>query len=494
MKFLKAGPSLMAALLVMLLLALGPTGGPDRRPADAAELLPAERPNFVFILADDMEAGQVEFMPKTRALLAEGGTTFSNAFVTHSLCCPSRSSILTGRYSHNHRVLTNAPPLGGYPAFRAGGHEGSNVATWLDGAGYQTALVGKYLNHYPQPDAPAHVPRGWDEWYALMNRPDPTFYGYYDYRLNENGTVVPYGSAPEDYQTDVLAQKANDFVRRASADPAGAPFFLYLAPEAPHNPFTPAPRHEGAYPEVEGVPRTAAFDEANVSDKPSWIRARPRLSAGQKASLDRIYRERAKTLLGLDDMVSSLVEELRATGELENTYVVFTSDNGYHTGHRRAFQGKGTAYEEDVRVPLLVRGPGVPAGRSLGQIALNTDFAPTFAALAGVSTPPSVDGRSLGPLLSGEPPASWRRSFLVELWMKGSKPPAPAFMAVRTQRYTYVRHRNGERELYDLSRDPLQLRSMHATASPTLLKSLDRRLAALRSCSGEGCRRAEDAP
>lgn len=227
---------LLGILLVYMaaFLAAGCSGS-----APAGEAQSGARPNFVFILADDMRVDDLEHMPRTRQFFAEEGLAFESAFVTHSLCCPSRASILRGQYTHNHQVWTNASPEGGFEKFRSMGHEDSTVATWLKDEGYQTALVGKYLNGYARRDEKTHVPPGWDEWYGALGGN-----AYYDYQLNENGEEVSYGSAEEDYQTDVLAEKARDHVRRVAG--SASPFFLYLAPGAPHGPFVPAPRHEDA--------------------------------------------------------------------------------------------------------------------------------------------------------------------------------------------------------------------------------------------------------
>ncbi|MEJ7872210.1 MAG: sulfatase, partial [Rubrobacteraceae bacterium] len=307
------------------------------------------RPNVVFILADDMRADDFEYMPRTRQLLAEEGLAFDNAFVAHSLCCPSRASILRGQYTHNHQVWTNNPPDGGFSEFRSMGHEDSTVATWLKDEGYQTALIGKYLNGYARRDEETYVPPGWDEWHGVLGGGD-----YYDYRLNENGEVVSYGGEEQDYQTDVLADKARDYVRRVDGSASPSPFFLYLAPGTPHGPFVPAPRHKGAYDEEGsgsgvGAPRRPSFYESDVGDKPEWVRDLPLLKsaeetaeAGEEATeeeyggsdeespvgteemIDSAYRTRLEMLLSLDDMVAGLVDELRALGELDNTYIFRT--------------------------------------------------------------------------------------------------------------------------------------------------------------------------
>src|SRR3712207_3194156 len=208
-------------------------------------------------------------MPQITSLLAEQGTSFEEAFVSHSVCCPSRATILTGLYDHNHNVLSNKPPDGGFPKFLSEGHEENSIAVRLQEAGYRTALFGKYLNKYPGRDNPAHVPPGWDEWYGKL-----TGGAFYDYRINENGEVVSYGSEPEEYLTDVLSGKATDFLRRAAEEPE--PFFAYVSPTAPHEPATPAERHEGEFAEEE-APRGPSFDEEDLSDKPSHIREGKRI-------------------------------------------------------------------------------------------------------------------------------------------------------------------------------------------------------------------------
>jgi N-acetylglucosamine-6-sulfatase len=228
------------------------------------------------------------------------------------------------------------------------GHEDSIIATWLQSEGYQTALIGKYLNGYARRDDDTYVPPGWDEWYVKLGGDS-----YYDYRLNDNGTVVHHGNDEQDYETDVLAGKVEDYVRYAASD--SSPFFMYLAPSTPHGPFVPAPRHEDAYADIE-APRPPSFDEPDVDDKPAWVRDLPRLDSSEVEQVDNAYRNRLEMLLSLDEMVAGLIEELRATGELENTYLFFTSDNGYHLGEHRLKVGKRTIYEEAARIPLAVRG------------------------------------------------------------------------------------------------------------------------------------------
>ncbi len=491
----------------------GLTGFAPAQEEANAQSSTTEQPNIVFVLTDDLDYASAFKMPQITSLLAEQGTSFEQAFMSHPVCCPSRATILTGLYDHNHNVLSNIYPSGGFQKFVDEGHEENSIGTRLQEAGYQTAFLGKYLNQYPGDD-PTHVPPGWDEWYGKLQEQQ-----LYDYEINENGEVISYGSEEEDFFTDVLSGQATDFVRRAA--PEDQPFFAYVAPTAPHGPATPAERHKGAFADEE-VPRPPSFDEEDVSDKPSPLDDAERITYEQASNIDDYYRQRLESMLAVDEMVGSLVEGLEAAGELENTYIFFTSDNGWFQGEHRVQFGKNRPYEESARVPLFVRGPGVPNGLKIDRLALNTDFAPTFADLAGTEFP--ADGRSLAPLLRGEEPASWRSSVLLEKLPqedsseeaqgkakkgKGKKGKgkdergpggqggpggSPDFQAIRTGTHKYVEYDNGERELYDLEADPYELESIHESADPALVEDLKARLEALKSCSEEGCREAEDAP
>ena len=477
---------------------------------------PAAQPNMIFVLTDDLDYASAQKMPEIRSQLIEEGTSFEKAFVSHPICCPSRATALTGLYDHNHDVLSNEPPSGGFEKFVSEGHEEGSIAVGLQGGGYRTGFFGKYLNGYPAGD-PTHVPPGWDEWYGKLDGQK-----LYDYSINENGEEVSYGSEEEDFFTDVLSGQATDFVRRAA--PEEEPFFMYVAPTAPHGPATPAERHKGAFAEEE-APRPPSFDEEDVSDKPDAIGNADRISEEEASDIDDYYRQRLESMLAVDEMVASLIQELEAAGELEETFIFFTSDNGWFQGEHRIASGKNRSYEESARVPLFVRGPGVPAGSNVERLALNTDFAPTFAELAGVSFP--ADGRSLAPLLRGDDPP-WRSSVLLERLPaeedeedgaskakgkgkskakakgkdktktggvpKGGAGGTPPFEAVRTETHKYVEHDNGEKELYDLTNDAYELDNVYEDADPALVEDLKTKLDALESCSGAGCREAEDAP
>jgi arylsulfatase A-like enzyme len=268
---------------------------------------------------------------------------------------------------------------------------------------------------------------------------------------------------------------------------------MYVAPTAPHSPATPAKRHKGAFAEEE-APRPPSFDEEDVSDKPSWIRDMDRISKKQDSQIEGRYQKRLNSMLAVDEMIASLTQELEDSGELDNTFIVFTSDNGFHGGEHRIKGGKRTPYEESARVPFFVRGPGVPAGSKTEKLAVNTDLAPTFADLAGVEF--SRDGRSLTPLLREEDSPWWRTSVLLEAFTneeaQGAQANLPNYQAVRTETHKYVEYDDGEKELYDLRADPYELENVYESADAPVLEDLRTRLDALRSCSEEGCWEAED--
>lgn len=455
---------------------------------------PAARPNIVVITADDLDGGSIAYMPNLRALLIDRGLTFTNSFVTTPLCCPSRASLLTGQYAHNHDILINRPAgsLGQVPncfeRFRDRGGESSTVATWIQPSGYRTGFVGKYLNRYPgdMPGAnPRHVPPGWDDWFAQFSE---TGNAYYKYSLNDNGNIIERGNQPEDYLTDVLNNRAVDLVDRWSGDPA-RPFFIWVNTAAPHVPMVPAPRHEGLLESVI-APRTPNFNEPDMSDKPSWYRSLPEFSDETIARLDGQQRQRLRSMLSVDEMIGNLVRALERSQALANTYLMFTSDNGLLIGGHRLYLGKDAVYEESIRTPWIVRGPSVPEGKSLDHFVLNIDFAPTVADLARVPVPGDLDGKSLLPLLNYNPPSSssWRTDFLLEHWTDQPEG-LPDWFAVRTKDQIYVEYpMTRETEYYDLGKDQYQLDSQHAKVSASTLQPLAARLAALKGCRAASCR------
>ncbi len=449
------------------------TQGGRSEPGAAATSSP--KPNFVFILADDMRKDDLRYMPKTKALLKDQGMTFTNAFVSNSLCCPSRATIMRGQYSHNTGVWTNHSPGGWWEAYKE--HEQDNVATRLDDAGYRTALLGKYFNGYHDT---TYVPPGWDRWFGAFG------FKYFDYDVNDNGRIRHFGTDEDDYVTDVLSRETQKFIGAS----ASKPFFAYVAPIAPHTPYVPAPRHRHEFDGLMAL-RPPSFNEQDVSDKPPWIQESPVLDDSQLSEIDEQQEGRAELLQSLDDLVEEVVGKLRAEGELKNTYVVFTSDNGYQLGEHRIPKGKTQPYEESIRMPLLIRGPGVEAGVRTNKLALNTDYLPTFTDLAGIQTPEYVDGRSLQPLLEGSP-TIWRSAILLER-REVSVPAYEPFYGIRTSGgRKYIEYEDGFRELYDLRTDPYELsNSYDATAPPAELAT---RLQALKGCAGATCRAAEDGP
>ncbi len=433
------------------------------------------KPNIVFILADDMRRDDLSYMPKTRSLLGDKGMSFSNAFVSNALCCPTRATIMRGQYSHNTGVWTNKGSNGGLQAYRNNGNEKDNMATRLDAAGYRTGLFGKYLNEY---SGAKDKPWGWDRWFAHTRGTR-----YYNYKINDDGRIINYGSTSADYETDVIADHAKTFIGTTAK--AGEPFFAYVAPRAPHSPATPATRDKHAYDGLNAR-RLPSFNEKNVADKPPWIRKLPRLSDAKKAKIDKRAEKRAETLQALDDLVAGIVSELVDSGVLSNTYVFFTSDNGWHAGEHRIPKEKWRPYEEDVHVPLLVRGPGVTARRQAHKLVLDTDYLPTFTALAGVHTPNFVDGRSLQPVLKGNSTA-WRSAILLEAAAHYS----PAYRGIRTSNgRKYVEYASGKKELYHLDRDPYELRDSYDPSNPPA--TLVSRLKKLRSCAAASCRAVEN--
>lgn len=474
-------PATRAAVLLVPLLA-GALLATARHETSHGAKAAAPPSDVVIILADDMRADDLRVMPKTRALVGAEGTTFTNSFVATPLCCPSRATLLTGQYAHNHGVLANVPPQGGYAALD---HD-ETLATWLRQAGLYTAHVGKYLNRYGI-DSPPVAPPGWRRWFGLV---DPATYRMYDYTVSNDGSLVTYGDAPADYQTDVLAKQAARIIRQQTG-----PLFLSIAPLAPHLENSdetgrggaprPAPRHAGAFA-TEPLPGGPAYDEADVRDKPSHIQARPRLTPALIQRLTTVHRARLASLLALDDLVERVVRALGDTGRLDRTTIIFTSDNGFFLGEHRLPDGKFYPYEEAIRVPLLIRGPRFPAGATATQLVSNIDLAPTVLDLTGARAGRVLDGRSLV-RLAEDPAAGRDRALLVEGF--GRNRNQVSYAGIRTDRWLYVEYQNGGRELYNLETDPHELQSRHAAPRLGSVRAdLAAHLARLRTCAGESCR------
>jgi N-acetylglucosamine-6-sulfatase len=429
----------------------------------------SEPPNIVFVLTDDQWLGSETRMPNVQRLLADHGVVFANAFVSTSLCCPSRASLYTGRYSHHTGVYDNTPPDGGLQAF----DDRSTIATWLRAAGYRTSFVGRYLNGYEDLAERSFVPPGWDDWHGLAQVIDQS-----RYRLNENGRLVSYGPSPSDYLTKLLARKAVQFIRGARS-----PFFLHVATVAPHFPAIPAPEDAGSFA-TEPPYRPPSFNEADVSDKP-WGSSIPPMDARKVTRYVDVFRRLTlESLQAVDRAVADIVKALRDRGLLDRTVIVFTSDNGHLFGEHRIV-GKIWPYEESIRVPLIVRVPWASARRVETRLALNVDLPATFAELAGVRPGLPQDGLSLLPLLRNAPGVRWREEILIEYL--GDAPAlepirCPPYQGVRTERYKLVRYRNGWRELYDLARDPYELTNLAGRPEVRAVEQdLEARLARLTS-------------
>lgn len=435
---------------------------------------PDRRPNIVLILTDDQSPDSLPHeppvMPQLQSMMedpADHWITFSNAFLNTPLCCPSRASILTGRYSHHTGVRTN------YDGERL--DESSTVATWLHAAGYHTGLIGKYVNGYPFGPS-SYVPAGWDRW--LVKRQGDQSTAYYRYVLVDQGFPVYRGDGPENYSTDVYAAAAASFIRSA---PSGRPFFLEVAPTAPHRPWTQAPRDAGAF---AGLPMAdpQSVGEEDVSDKPAWVQARSPMDAERRAQLRAIHLRSFEALLSVDDLVAAVIRALQDRGVLENTVVVFMTDNGFSFGEHR-WVGKTCEYEECIETPFLVRYPGASSHVD-PRLVSNVDLAPTFAELAGIEPPSPVDGMSLVPLLQGLSSAPWRTGLLTEYVGDRKVPP---WWEVRTAGFAYVELATGETELYDLagvigSADPYELQNRAADPAYAAVRArLSAELAALRA-------------
>src|SRR5215208_378310 len=476
-----------------------------KAPVDPAQA--ATQPNIIFILTDDMRKDDLNptYMPQTTKQLVEKGMSFQNAFVSNPLCCPSRATIMRGQYGHNTKIWFNTnifdpdPNVndGGWLGYNGNGYEKDNVATHLKAAGYRTGLFGKYLNGYSgaTDNTP---PLGWNRWFAFKTL------HYYGYDVNDNGTIKHFGSKNSDYSTNVLNTQVQDFIR-TNAAPGKPPIFAYVAPYAPHDPAKPGPGDQTTFNGIKAPRAPISFNEQDVTDKPPWIQSLRRLTSDDIANIDQRHENRIESLQAVDDLVAAVVSTLGQQGVLSNTYIVFTSDNGFHHGEHRIRQGKARPYEESVRVPLVISGPSVAAGSTTDNLVLNTDYFPTFMDLAGAQTPSYVDGRSLVPLLEPPPPESapppWRTAILIEGRGSGSDPEIEVdrnYNAVRTSTSKYVEYEGGFRELYNLSppgtpgADPNEVaNSYNPTTPPTDLVS---RLQALKSCAGSGCFTAENGP
>lgn len=453
-----------------------------------------EHPNIVYILTDDLSWNLVQYMPHVVAL-ERAGMTFTNFTVTDSLCCPSRASILTGNFPHDTRVFNNSAPNGGFDAFTTRQEDTSTFATSLHAVGYHTALIGKYLNQYrPQQgyrvaghlQTAPYVPPGWTDWGGV----DGGGYREYGYTMANDRSVHSYGRQAADYLTTVAQHRAIGFVDASTR--ARRPFLLEIATFAPHAPYVPAPADVGTFPNLR-VPHTPAFGH-KPTDAPPWLRKVPPLTRPVITLLDTSFERRVEAVQSVDRMIGALEQRLSRLGDLKNTVFVFNSDNGYHMGDYGLRAGKMTAFDTDVRVPLIVAGPGIPAGVVNRNVVENIDLRPTFDQLAGARTPATVDGHSLVALLHHHP-VPWRTYALIEHRHPPYDPSdpdhqtllaadPPSYNALRTAQWTYVSYSDGSHEFYNRMRDPYELHNVYASLSAARKAALQRRLNLMTQCHG----------
>jgi len=475
--------------LILAALILSPTTLTSTSTTSQAAVAPDTRPNVVLITTDDMTRTDLRWMPKTRALLAARGVDFVNFISPHPLCCPARAEMITGQYAQNNGVHSNGGKYGGLPSLR---NPNNTLTTWLHDAGYRTGLSGKYLNGYNP--TTIGIPSGWDFWDAFAGNGA----GYYGFTMYDNGTRVTY---PEDgiYSSDLIADDTESMIRDFN-HPDRQPFFIWSSYFAPHGlcsgveagcamPPAPARRHRDAYPDAENpAADKPSFNEPDVSDKPAMIRYRDPES---RAEMQHLFLRRIRALQAVDEGVAQTIAALRDTGELDNTLILFTSDNGYLLGEHR-YHGKVVPYEEALRVPLLMRGPGLPVDVDRSTGATTVDLAPTIVAMTGVDAGRVMDGRNLLPYTK-DGSLTHSPTSLIQAGPKASDPdPLPwMYRGVRTPRYTFVRWtEDGFVELYDRANDPFQLHNVANWAKYLEVRqALADQTRDLTDCSGAECRR-----
>jgi N-acetylglucosamine-6-sulfatase len=442
----------------------------------------ASPPNIVLIVTDDMAVDDLAAMPQVRERLARTGVTFRDAFSPYPLCCPARATLLTGQYAHNHHVFGNAPPYGGFQRF----DDSESLPLWLQRAGYDTVMLGKYLNGFPVAGEEDYIPPGWTDWRV----PVSGIYNYRNFTMNVNGRMTAYRDR---YQTDVWQEHLDDIVDTYAG--RDNPFFLWAGFLAPHNggPVEPddpttglgtpavSPKYRDAQAGLR-LPDKASINEADVTDKPAYIQNAP---LRNRAALRELLQQRRESLMSVDDAIGRLMDRLEAAGELDDTVFVFTSDNGYLVGeHRRV--GKTVGYEESARVPLIMSGPGLPSGETRNQLVSLADVAPTIQQLADATAGLEQDGLSLLPF-AADPDRDSDRAILLQA---GPQPGASQrwYTAIRTQNRVYVEYDTGEREFYDLQSDPYQLDSRpDDTRTRDVVRQMADRLTSLRDCAGPTC-------
>jgi N-acetylglucosamine-6-sulfatase len=477
----------ITAAVVALLAAAAPALA---APARSSQSTP--RPNIVFVMTDDQTAESLKVMTNVRRRLMTNGTEFSRAMATYPLCCPSRATYLTGQYSHNHGVIHNAGAFGGYTRL----DNTNTLPVWLKAAGYRTIHVGRYLNGYGTQNANvSEIPPGWDKWVSTV---DPSTFNFRQWVMNEDGRISlkPGLDHPDEFQTDYLGRRATEEI--LAAGPSPQPFFLSLTFPAPHSgsptdpddppslrTTSPAPRHRNRMAGMR-LPRPPNFNEADVFDKPQVVADRPPLDATEIAAIQESYQQELESLQSVDDAVGSVLNALSRVGELSNTLIIYTSDNGFLHGEHRLRSEKVVPYEPSIRVPFIMRGPGVPRGRKLSQLVGNIDWAPTILEAARAPAFRRLDGSSAWRLLRDTTLEPGRELVLEN--GRGANG-VPQYRALRNNRFLYVRiDATGEQELYDLRSDPYELNNLEDDDRYAAIRQLlSRRLASLQRCRGSGC-------
>ncbi|KAJ0367190.1 hypothetical protein COL154_003261 [Colletotrichum chrysophilum] len=489
--------------------------------AVVAQNVQQRQPNIVFILTDDQDEqlGSLDYMPFVQKHFVNEGTYYRKHFCTISICCPSRVSLLTGQAAHNTNVTYVTPPhefySGGYPKFVSQGYNEKYLPVWLQDAGYNTYYTGKLFNAHSTDNWNNPHPKGWTGSDFLL---DPNTYLYLNATFQRNDS--PPQTYPGEYSNDLVAERALGFLDDALKFNGSKPFFVGIAPIGPHNnglggetsagatPPIPAKRHENLFPNIT-VPRTYNFNP----DKPSmanWGLIIPKLNSSEIAYGDNYYRRRLQTLQSVDEMVDAVFKRLEDAGVLDNTYVIFTSDNGFHIGQHRLKPGKTCAIEEDINVPFLIRGPGVPKGKTVDFVTTHTDIAPTIFSIANITLRDDFDGSPIPFLEDGIAKAQndpKHDHVNVEFW--GTQRGYDVFGGVSANN-TYKAMRvlgdgyslfysvwcSNEREFYDMKKDPGQMDNLAGSATGQLLDRplssvkdrLDALLLVLKSCKAESCR------
>lgn len=504
-----------AAALLALLCAAAPIGGP---PAASGETV---KPNLVLIVTDDQTLGDLyarakggkrgaRIMPQTLGLIRGGGVTFRRAYASNPISCPSRASILTGQYSFNHGIYANIFPNGG-PCSEPGRIDlGKSLPVWLRAAGYTTLHYGRFLNAWGTKEKKLVAP-GWDRWVTAVDSSTPAAL-YYGYHLNEDGAISaryghPLRRDPDNYFTDVITTKALADLYQPGVS---RPFFVTIDHRAPHEdlvqPVGPEPALRYAK-SLRGkrLPVSPSFNERNTRDKAPFLRDSRRLSRRQVRAITWRNRRRLQSLRAVDDSVASLLASLQRAGELDQTYVIFMSDHGFFNGEHRITKGKRRPYEPAARIPLLIRGPGIPAGRVSPELVSNVDIAPTILELAGASADRNLDGRSLL-RFARSPRSRTRRPLLLESYFgrfgngdyvpigtvganAAGDPTPQTWRGIVAGKWKLIRFGKRTFELYNLRRDPHELHSLaRRPRYRNVLRFLKRRLRRLGRCRGAACR------